>query len=72
MNMKLQNELAPSILAADLGNLKKDMLDTREGGALYAHIDVMDGHFVPEISFGEGIVRSIRPFTDQILDVHLW
>lgn len=69
--MKLQNELAPSILAADLGNLKKDMLDTREGGALYAHIDVMDGHFVPEISFGEGIVRSIRPFTDQILDVHL-
>jgi ribulose-phosphate 3-epimerase len=71
MNMKLQNELAPSILAADLGNLKKDMLDTREGDALYAHIDVMDGHFVPEISFGEGIVRSIRPFTDQILDVHL-
>ena len=69
--MKRQNELAPSILAADFGNLKEGILQTREGGALYVHIDVMDGHFVPEISFGEGITRTIRPFTDQILDVHM-
>lgn len=69
--MKRKNELAPSILSADFGNLKEDILQTREGGALYVHIDVMDGHFVPEISFGEGIIRTIRPFTDQILDVHM-
>ncbi len=69
--MKRKNELAPSILSADFGNLKADILQTREGGALYVHIDVMDGHFVPEISFGEGITRTIRPFTDQILDVHM-
>ena len=69
--MKRKNELAPSILSADFGNLKEDILQTREGGALYVHIDVMDGHFVPEISFGEGITRTIRPFTDQILDVHM-
>ena len=69
--MKRRNELAPSILSADFGNLKEDILQTREGGALYVHIDVMDGHFVPEISFGEGITRTIRPFTDQILDVHM-
>ena len=69
--MSRKNELAPSILSADFGALKEQLLQTREGGAAYVHIDVMDGHFVPEISFGEPIVRCIRPITDQILDVHM-
>lgn len=71
MKMTRKNELAPSILSADFGILKKQLLETKEGGATYVHIDVMDGHFVPEISFGEPIVRCIRPITDQVLDVHL-
>lgn len=69
--MDLKNELAPSILSADFGKLQEQILQTREGGATYVHFDVMDGHFVPEISFGEPILRCIRPFTDQVLDVHL-
>ena len=69
--MNLKNELAPSILSADFGKLQEQILQTREGGATYVHFDVMDGHFVPEISFGEPILRCIRPFTDQVLDVHL-
>lgn len=69
--MSRKNELAPSILSADFGRLKEQLLETREGGASYVHVDVMDGHFVPEISFGEPVLRCIRPITDQILDVHL-
>ena len=71
MTADRRNELAPSILSADFGRLKEQILETRDGGAGYVHIDVMDGHFVPEISYGEPIVRAIRPFTDQILDVHM-
>ena len=71
MGTERRNELAPSILSVDFGILKEQLLETREGGATYVHIDVMDGHFVPEISFGEPIVRCIRPITDQVLDVHL-
>ena len=69
--MKRKNELAPSILSADFGRLGEQILQTKEGGATYVHFDVMDGHFVPEISFGEPILRCIRQFTDQVLDVHL-
>lgn len=71
MSIKRKNELAPSILSADFGNLREQILQTKEGGASYVHVDVMDGHFVPEISYGEPVVRSIRPFTDQVIDVHL-
>ena len=71
MGTERRNELAPSILSVDFGIHKEQLLETREGGATYVHIDVMDGHFVPEISFGEPIVRCIRPITDQVLDVHL-
>ena len=71
MSTDRRNELAPSILSADFGVLKEKLLETREGGATYVHFDVMDGHFVPEISFGEPVIRCIRSFTDQVLDVHL-
>jgi ribulose-phosphate 3-epimerase len=63
--------IAPSILAADFGNLAKQITEVEEGGADWIHIDVMDGHFVPNITFGPSIVSSIRKCTRLPLDVHL-
>lgn len=63
--------LAPSILSADFGCLQDQIRDLEDGGARYVHFDVMDGHFVPEISFGEPVLRSVRRMTDLKLDVHL-
>ncbi|QFT88825.1 Ribulose-phosphate 3-epimerase [Bacillus sp. THAF10] len=64
-------KIAPSILSADFANLKKDILEVEAGGADYIHIDVMDGHFVPNITIGPLIVEAVRPVTDLPLDVHL-
>ncbi len=64
-------KVAPSILSADYVNLQKDIELVDKGGAEYLHIDIMDGSFVPSISFGPGFVKSIRPITDLVLDVHL-
>ncbi len=63
--------LSPSILAADFANLAHDIHEAEEGGAQYIHFDVMDGRFVPNISFGIPVLESIRKITDCVLDVHL-
>ena len=63
--------LSPSILAADAMNLQRDLTDTAMQGAKWLHIDVMDGLFVPNLSFGYTTVQGIRRFSDLVLDVHL-
>ena len=64
-------KVAPSILSADYVNLQKDIEKVEKAGAPYLHIDVMDGTFVPSISYGPGFVKAIRPITNMVLDVHL-
>ncbi|SIO10396.1 ribulose-5-phosphate 3-epimerase [Carnobacterium alterfunditum] len=64
-------KLAPSILSADFANLARDIRLLEEGGADYIHVDVMDGHFVPNITFGADTVAAIRPVTKLPLDCHL-
>jgi len=66
-----QIKLAPSILSADFARLGEQVTEATEAGADYIHIDVMDGHFVPNITFGASIVASLRPWTKLPLDVHL-
>jgi ribulose-phosphate 3-epimerase len=64
-------KIAPSILSADFSKLGEEIKDVEAGGADYIHIDVMDGHFVPNITIGPLIVEAIRPITKLPLDVHL-
>ncbi|TBX31953.1 ribulose-phosphate 3-epimerase [Enterococcus durans] len=64
-------KIAPSILSADFANLQRDIELVEKGGADYIHVDVMDGQFVPNITFGPNIVQAIRPITKLPLDVHL-
>jgi ribulose-phosphate 3-epimerase len=64
-------KIAPSILSADFAKLGDDIRDVEQGGADYIHVDVMDGHFVPNITIGPLVVEAIRPITKLPLDVHL-
>jgi ribulose-phosphate 3-epimerase len=63
--------IAPSLLSADLGRLADQIAVVVEGGADWIHVDVMDGHFVPNLTFGEPLIRAVRRLTDLPLDVHL-
>jgi len=69
MNNKLF--IAPSILSADFANLERDLLKIKDAGADWAHVDVMDGHFVPNITIGAPVVKALRKVSDLFLDVHL-
>ncbi len=63
--------IAPSILSADFTKLGEDVLSAVRAGARYIHLDIMDGMFVPQISFGNPIIASLRPITDAVFDVHM-
>ena len=64
-------KIAPSILSADFAKLGEEVVAIDKGGAEYVHVDVMDGHFVPNLTIGPLVVNAIRPHTKKILDVHL-
>ncbi|MDR6227243.1 ribulose-phosphate 3-epimerase [Desmospora profundinema] len=64
-------KLAPSILSADFARLGEEIRDVEQGGADWIHVDVMDGHFVPNLTIGPLVVEAIRPHTSLPLDVHL-
>ena len=67
----LLNQIAPSILAADYANFESELKRIEETGVKYVHIDIMDGQFVPSISFGAGVVASMRKHSKLVFDCHL-
>ena len=71
MNLHRKKILAPSILAGNHANLSESLLIADQDGREWIHLDIMDGHFVPNLSFGADIVRGIRPYSNLPFDVHL-
>ncbi|MCQ2240470.1 ribulose-phosphate 3-epimerase [Treponema sp.] len=69
--MKNQKYLSPSLLSADFGDLKGALKLIEEKGSSYVHVDVMDGHFVPQVSYGQPVISSIRKYSKLPFDVHL-
>ena len=69
--MQQETRIAPSILSADFANLGAEVRAITEAGADYVHVDVMDGHFVPNLTIGPGVVKALRPHSALTFDVHL-
>ena len=67
----MKNKIAPSILSADFGNFARDVKRLESAGADLVHIDVMDGHFVDNLTFGAGVVSALRAQTHLFFDVHM-